>query len=1022
MVPDYYSMLGIDPGSERGAIEAAIARCQPVWSAGTRNPKTKHTFQSYLDQIPQMRRVLLGDPSQRAAYDAELAADRARERERSLEKIQTLIRIKAAKGGLTVSDRALLRGEATQLGLDVSDLDSLIEPIPPLPEPPPEADALVPLDDVLDRVTRRQIELVLQHLGRATLYDVLDLPRDAPQREIQSKAETLRQRWMRKTQVTAEKTAWLEAISHAISHLGRPEARGRYDRTLQDDAEQEFDVLAEFAMRNLRHLDAKTRAVLMEESARLGILPDRAELRLKSLCRKQGIPWESPARPMPSDSGKGPSRWLKCRGCGAIHAHAEVAFQADAASCRQCHQPLRWDCPLCQRKWWVDELRCACGFRLEWREPMLRHFEAAQHAYKARDYATALEHLARVQDFAPHHVGTRVGIEKAHQKIAEIDAIKAKLNMERARRHLVAARAALDVWKRLDRSDQADLLAAWNEITLGLAEAHALTARAKDLAMQDPRAARALYRQSLAICADLPETHEGLRTCPPDPPTGLHGEFSNGRIHLEWTAPASDGSSTPVESRIVRKSGGIPGSPIDGTLLAVIPGTEYEDTTATSGQRHGYAVYTQRAGVCSVTAATCGPILALREVTGLVAESRSGEVRLRWICPSAAFDVRVVKRQGAPPRTPDDGEVIESEREAACDRNVQNERVYHYAVFARYRTAEGHLLAASGARVCVVPTDRPLVAPAPRVAMRTDGSADIRWDPPRSGEVRIARSLEPFPDHQPRRLSEAQALGLSATWLPAGTVNQIHDQPPAGKTCYYTSALIENGQWILGPTIPFRGLPDPTYLRVVMDRAHGRRLLMRWRWPAGVAACLVLVRAGQPPDGPDDPRAIRSIVRDRRLLTEEGFALDLPSNGSPPWHIQILAMEDNGNEPRYSQGKDPTSRAVLATHSGSVLVKYHIKRRRFPKFGWYLEVETEPAGAEIPPLVVVSHPRTVPLSADDGVVIARLPALRGNTSVRLETSHSPRGHRVRVFIDPSLDPESLPLLRFRHPTAESTRV
>ena len=63
MVPDYYAMLGVDPGADRAAIEAALARCQPAWSSGTRNPKTKHTFQSYLDQIPALRRTMVPSSS-----------------------------------------------------------------------------------------------------------------------------------------------------------------------------------------------------------------------------------------------------------------------------------------------------------------------------------------------------------------------------------------------------------------------------------------------------------------------------------------------------------------------------------------------------------------------------------------------------------------------------------------------------------------------------------------------------------------------------------------------------------------------------------------------------------------------------------------------------------------------------------------------------------------------------------------------------------------------------------------------
>ncbi|MHC5542538.1 hypothetical protein ACYOEI_30300, partial [Singulisphaera rosea] len=82
MVPDYYAMLGVEPEDDRESIEAALARSQPTWSSGTRNPKNKHTYQSRLDQIPAMRQALLGSPEAKAAYDAELAAAKRVERDR----------------------------------------------------------------------------------------------------------------------------------------------------------------------------------------------------------------------------------------------------------------------------------------------------------------------------------------------------------------------------------------------------------------------------------------------------------------------------------------------------------------------------------------------------------------------------------------------------------------------------------------------------------------------------------------------------------------------------------------------------------------------------------------------------------------------------------------------------------------------------------------------------------------------------------------------------------------------------
>ena len=122
MVPDYYARLQLDPRADRAEIEAALKRMQPVWSMGTRNPKTRHANQLYLDEIPALRKALLGDPASRAAYDAELAMVQLAERDQKLDLLLRRVSLRAAKGGLTATDRRLLADEATRLGLNDEDL------------------------------------------------------------------------------------------------------------------------------------------------------------------------------------------------------------------------------------------------------------------------------------------------------------------------------------------------------------------------------------------------------------------------------------------------------------------------------------------------------------------------------------------------------------------------------------------------------------------------------------------------------------------------------------------------------------------------------------------------------------------------------------------------------------------------------------------------------------------------------------------------------------------------------------
>src|SRR5262249_42075119 len=163
MVPDYYARLGVDPTADRSEIEAALQRKQPAWSMGTRNPKNRHANQLFLDEIPALRKALLSDLASRAAYDAELAVAQRVERDRKLDELQRRVRLRAAKGGLGASDRGLLIGEATRLGLNEDDLVRIIRPIPNLVEAPSGiGDAEIDHDppaDVLDPSTRRQIRM-----------------------------------------------------------------------------------------------------------------------------------------------------------------------------------------------------------------------------------------------------------------------------------------------------------------------------------------------------------------------------------------------------------------------------------------------------------------------------------------------------------------------------------------------------------------------------------------------------------------------------------------------------------------------------------------------------------------------------------------------------------------------------------------------------------------------------------------------------------------------------------------------
>lgn len=730
MVPDYYARLEIEPDTDREGIEAALRRKQPLWSLGTRNPKTRHTSQSYLDEIPALRKTLLSDATARQAYDAELSSAKKAERQRKIDELSRRVRLRAARGVLDGTDRKLLTEEAERLGLGA-------EAIAPLTKGIPVADAVsLDLDpsgadgafetETLEPATRRQIRVALDLIQRRDLYDALGVSRDAPNAEVEDRADEERRRWMNKAQVTAEKTAWLEIISHAQSHLGSAKARARYDRTLQLDTDEAFEALIEFAVKRRKGLDEGTRKSLINEAAAMGIDADRAEEVISRKCRRLDIAPSRPAAagPAPSRPGDsaiirsidgdlspsnpvaaptGPASTIRCRECSGLTPVDPAAGTNGVAvpPCRHCGAPLEWQCPVCRKSYRVDRPRCDCGFRIENREPLIRHFAAAQHAFTTNDLELALESLRKVQEYAPTHVGARNGIAKVRERLAELG--QAKLAYERAKAggNLVAALGTVDAWRKLAKPDAPDVQEAWTETAEALKRAEALTAQARKQERTDPPAARRLYREALAIAADLSEASAGLKRTPPDPPTRLIVDILGDRIKLRWTSPAPD-ELGPASFVILRKQGGGLEHSGDGVRLAEVSEPEFEDKDPPAGERLGYAVLSRRNGVDSITAVTLGTAVFLPDVTELQAKATDAGTELSWSTPPSASDVRVIRKAGSAPENAKDGERIASSADRAVDR-PEDGQPYYYGVYAIYRMDDGRLYASPGV-VIAAPT------------------------------------------------------------------------------------------------------------------------------------------------------------------------------------------------------------------------------------------------------------------------------------------------------------------------------
>ena len=215
-----------------------------------------------------------------------------------------------------------------------------------------------------------------------------------------------------------------------------------------------------------------------------------------------------------------------------------------------------------------------------------------------------------------------------------------------------------------------------------------------------------------------------------------------------------------------------------------------------------------------------------------------------------------------------------------------------------------------------------------------------------------------------------------------------------------------------------------------------------------VQRVLVVARQGVSPVGPDDPASVRATVERAEYARQDFWTLNLPSRRSVaqidgsepsvtmgghsvpetgttdagPWYIRVYSVLDADGLRATSPGLEPSAATILPGPNPEVTVSYVLKRPWLPGLAWSVTFRTEPPGSDVPCMVLVAHPRAVPLSVDDGQIVAHFPRSRDGARFPIRSPMNLSQHGIRVFPDPNLEPDSLKPIRLRHPESAATRV
>ncbi|GIF08388.1 hypothetical protein [Actinoplanes siamensis] len=507
-----------------------------------------------------------------------------------------------------------------------------------------------------------------------------------------------------------------------------------------------------------------------------------------------------------------------------------------------------------------------------------------------------------------------------------------------------------------------------------------LAARAQqEIAAGRPEHAAELLTTAVREAADDTDLAGRLRAvAPPPAPAVRAGTAAGERVTVSWTpSPARTGG---VTYQVVRTRQRPAGSAGDGDVVGRTDGNELADAGAPAGDDLFYTVFaTRSAGVWS-PGATAGPVSLLPDVTGVSAVADESSVRVTWSARPDATGFTVVREPGGAP--------VRAGRNGFSDENLEPGVQYRYLIRAGYPALS------SGVTVTATPQAAPEEVPDLAVEPlpgQDPGRLRLAWTLPASGDV-VLRSAA----HRPRWHRGAEITGAELTSYGRELIGRAEPAAdrraalvlpmPAGRV-FVTAFSVGGGRAITGPTVSVTNVAPVTDLRA---RRVGPVVRLGWGWPDGVS--LVRVRWWPEDGSPEQSEQVDCWLRAYR--DDGGLQI---TTGLRPVRILVATVSRDG------EGETVGSPVGVRVAGGGVPVHYRFVQAGTFRRRTLLELTAEQP-CPLPDLVVVQSPgRVVPLRADQGTEVARIPAQRLEpgrpVSVEVPVRNARGPYRLGCFVD-----------------------
>jgi hypothetical protein len=956
---NYYLLLELPvdpPESNPDRITQAIKKKQGEWSRDKNRANKRLEAEANLRLIHEIKKVMADD----ALRAAEASAARTILREKDLkdkQKLDEAIEILCLNGKITEKELSLLAKRFK--GFSEADIRKRIPKSVPIVKEEQPRPSVKPLDATISEAISRALKAV----GKATLYDFLELARSSSLKSLQDSTN----KKIAETRKFSDKhnpvvTASGELGGHCLNVFKTEEMRNSYEATLTRQRLAQLDD-AIFIAGMDTHISPKEYDNLLQKGASTGLSKDDVREYIREFVKRKNWTLEMSTK-LSVDSMQ------RCGACGVMNS-------PKAWKCFSCAYDLNIQCPKCKEDHASTIQICdQCGFSLRDMPNAIFLLRRGRLALADNEMALAKNLLSRAGVFWPDHPELVELMDKIRLQEKAVTEAARDLHSQINKEFFYGARKNLSELRRVDPSHP-DLSYA-KTIHQKIDNAEQWIKKAKAASSGDDRIEA--YSAAISECKDCQQAIEGLAKSPPDPPASLKAHILGRSIALKWPLSKSKGD---VVYRVVKKAETRPITDKDGELLGETAQGSIDDLKADAGQSYHYAVFSIRGSVVSHTAAFAGPIMRMGDIEDHHVIPGDSSVSVSWDAPKMAKEFQVYRKQGGIPSGEEDGELVPGvRRDGFTDKSLKNDTSYGYLILTVFRDSRGKKRFSQGVTLETTPTKPPQPLKDMDIERR-DESIYVKWHPPPKGSVLLFRSNShpPFSEGEIIPVSRFLELGREIpirqkgnTRLPIDFQGKIYISPV---TVYADTGTV-------GECKSITSVRDVDKLE---DHIVSGRIFLEWEWPPGAREVVVAYGYDDYPQTPDEPGAITSRFTKEQYDEEAGFPIHKPEEKDHYFRIFVVASD--GAKTVYSAGKSHRVRnAGYEEIFYDIVVSRTLLRK--PKSAALRLRFSATEFLNIPEMLLVKRADRLPTYKSDGYVICSVKGRRVNGKKSISLAIPPK--------------------------------